>query len=61
MNAESESVEFKPSLSQHRDIVESVSAFSNTSGGKIVIGMDDEGKVLARISGEEHWKILRTR
>ncbi len=46
MKSESQSTEFKPSLSQLHDIVESVSAFSNTSGGKIVIGMDDDGNVL---------------
>jgi len=45
VNAESESVEFKPSLSQIRDIVESVSAFSTTKGGRIEIGKDDNGMI----------------
>ncbi|MBU4340891.1 MAG: putative DNA binding domain-containing protein, partial [Euryarchaeota archaeon] len=43
---ESETVEFKPSLSQMDKITESISAFSNTKGGTVVIGVSDRGKVL---------------
>ncbi|NJD77977.1 MAG: hypothetical protein FIB08_12940 [Candidatus Methanoperedens sp.] len=43
---ESETVEFKPSLSQMDKITESISAFSNTKGGRMVIGMSDKGEVL---------------
>ncbi len=43
---ESESVEFKPSLSQTDKIMETVSAFSNTEGGVIVVGISDKGNVL---------------
>ncbi|MEA2054700.1 MAG: putative DNA binding domain-containing protein [Candidatus Thermoplasmatota archaeon] len=42
---ESETVEFKPSLSQTDKIMECVSAFSNTKGGIIVIGVTDKGEV----------------
>ncbi|MDD5502068.1 MAG: helix-turn-helix domain-containing protein [Candidatus Thermoplasmatota archaeon] len=53
MNAESESVEFKPSLSQIDNIVESVSAFSNTKGGRIEIGKDDSnGSVIGVAIGK---------
>jgi len=53
MSAESESVEFKPSLSQTDKIVESVSAFSTTKGGRIEIGKDDkDGSVLGVTIGK---------
>ncbi|MCL0061059.1 putative DNA binding domain-containing protein [Dehalococcoidia bacterium] len=43
---ESETVEFKPSLSQTDKIIESISAFSNAKGGAVIIGVSDSGKVL---------------
>ncbi len=43
---ESETVEFKPSLSQIDKIIESISAFSNTKGGRVLIGVSDKGEVL---------------
>jgi len=43
---ESETVEFKPSLSQMDKIIGSISAFSNTKGGTLVIGVSDKGEVL---------------
>ena len=43
---ESETVEFKNSLSNMRDIIETISAFSNTQGGIILIGVDDKKKHL---------------
>jgi len=43
---ESETVEFKPSLSQMDKITESIAAFSNTKGGKVIIGVSDKGEVL---------------
>jgi len=42
---ESETIEFKKSLSEWRKIIETASAFSNTKGGIILVGVDDEGKV----------------
>jgi len=43
---ESERVESKPSLSQTDKILECVSAFSNTNGGILVIGVRDSGEVI---------------
>ncbi len=53
MSAESESVEYKPSLSQTDKIVESVSAFSNTKGGRIEIGRKDDGVVVGIQVGKD--------
>jgi ATP-dependent DNA helicase RecG len=49
---ESETVEFKPSLSQMDKITESISAFSNTKGGTVVIGVSDKGEVLGVTIGK---------
>jgi ATP-dependent DNA helicase RecG len=43
---ERETVELKSSLSLINEIVEAVSAFSNTEGGKIIVGVSNAGKVL---------------
>lgn len=43
---ESETVEFKPSLSQMDKILETISAFSNSNGGTIVVGVDDKSRIL---------------
>jgi len=45
-DGESETVEFKPSLSQKDKIMESISAFSNTVGGTILIGVSDQGEIM---------------
>jgi len=42
---ESETLEFKKSLSEWREIIETVSAFSNTKGGVIFIGLNDKKKL----------------
>ncbi len=46
---ESETLEFKPSLSQGNEIVEVISALANTKGGRILIGVSDSGEVLGMI------------
>jgi len=38
-SGESEITEFKTSLAEWRDVVETVSAFSNRSGGRVFIGV----------------------
>ncbi|MFO8110833.1 MAG: helix-turn-helix domain-containing protein [Thermoplasmata archaeon] len=42
---ESEVVEFKGSLKLHNSIGEAISAFSNSKGGIILIGIEDSGKI----------------
>ena len=46
LTGESESLEFKESLSEWREIVETVGAFSNTRGGVILIGVSDTEKIV---------------
>lgn len=43
---ESTKIEWKPSLSQTNEIIETISAFSNTEGGKIFIGVSKIGKLI---------------
>ncbi|MEM2511083.1 MAG: ATP-binding protein [Candidatus Methanomethylicia archaeon] len=43
---ESETLEFKSSLSDLDDILATISAFSNTKGGTILIGVNDDGSVV---------------
>jgi len=42
---ESETLEFKISTGEWKEITETVSAFANTRGGKILVGIDKKGKV----------------
>lgn len=50
---ESENIEWKPSLSQINEIVETVSALSNKKGGRIVIGVSRSGKILGVKIGKD--------
>ncbi|MCL0071549.1 putative DNA binding domain-containing protein [Thermodesulfovibrionales bacterium] len=44
--SESTTVEWKPSLSQINEIINAISAFANTEGGKIFVGVSKSGKLL---------------
>jgi ATP-dependent DNA helicase RecG len=50
---ESETVEFKKSLSESKEIVETISAFANTIGGEVFIGISNSGKVLGVEIGKD--------
>jgi ATP-dependent DNA helicase RecG len=43
---ESQTLEFKKTLAEMREIVETVCAFANTKGGRVFVGVDDSGNVL---------------
>lgn len=45
-SGESTTVEWKPSLSQAKEMVETIAAFSNTNGGRIFVGISNSGKLL---------------
>jgi len=42
---ESETVEFKKSIGEWKEIIETLSAFANTRGGILLLGIDDKNKV----------------
>lgn len=42
---EGETLEFKESFAEEKEILETICAFSNSKGGRILIGVDDCGKV----------------
>ncbi|MFH1786290.1 MAG: ATP-binding protein [archaeon] len=46
MNAESQGLEFKRSVDNFKGISQTVCAFANASGGKIVVGIADDGKII---------------
>jgi len=43
---EGQRIEFKKSLSEIREIIETLCAFSNTKGGIILVGVDDSGRII---------------
>lgn len=50
---ESENIEFKKSVGEWKEIIETVSAFANASGGKIIIGASNLGKILGVKIGKD--------
>ncbi|MGB9498867.1 MAG: helix-turn-helix domain-containing protein [Dissulfuribacterales bacterium] len=50
-NGESDQFEFKASFG--REVVETLSAFANTTGGTVLIGVGDEGKITGVQAGHE--------
>jgi len=43
---ESETIEFKESTGEWKEIIKTISAFTNTKGGNILIGASDKGKII---------------
>lgn len=50
---ESTTIEWKPSLSQINDIIETIVAFANTEGGKVFIGVSKIGKIIGVQIGKD--------
>jgi ATP-dependent DNA helicase RecG len=48
---ESKTLEFKSVLPQHDQIAKTIVAFANTSGGKLLIGVNDARKVVGVADG----------
>ncbi|MCK4326275.1 putative DNA binding domain-containing protein, partial [bacterium] len=49
---ESTVVEWKPSLSQMKEIINTISAFANTEGGKVFVGVSKAGELLGTQIGK---------
>ncbi len=58
---ESETLEFKKSTTQLKAAAESLCAFLNNSGGKVLIGVTDNGKVIGQeLTDSTRQEIART-
>jgi len=44
MSKESQHIEFKPNFNE--DVIETLVAFANAKGGKVLVGVDDKGKLI---------------
>ncbi len=58
---ESETMEFKESLSDWREIIKTISAFSNTKGGVVLIGITDKGRIKGLQIGKKTLEDLANR
>jgi predicted HTH transcriptional regulator len=58
---ESTTVEWKPSLSQINEIIESIAAFSNTEGGRLFIGISKNGEIAGVSIGRDTIENLANR
>lgn len=52
-DSESMVIEWKPSLSQINEIIESIAAFSNTEGGRLFVGVSKDGEVIGVPIGKD--------
>ncbi len=59
--SESATVEWKPSLSQIHEIIETVAAFANTEGGRLLIGVSKDGIVKGVSIGKDTIESLANR
>ena len=57
MQRETQHIEFKPNFNE--DVIETLVAFANTKGGKVLVGIDDKGNPIRNFTiGKEsiqHW------
>ena len=53
LEGESEIMEFKQSTGEWKEIIKTISAFANTRGGKVIIGLSKSGKLLGIEIGKD--------
>jgi len=53
LQGESEIIEFKRSTGESKEIIETIAAFSNTKGGRIIIGVSKSGNLLGVEVGKD--------
>jgi ATP-dependent DNA helicase RecG len=58
LSGESETVEFKQSTGEMREILETVSAFANTQGGVILVGVANTGNIRGITLGKDTLELL---
>src|SRR5512140_1567389 len=56
-SGEHQQLDFKFEISDSRKIAKTLVAFSNTNGGKLLIGVKDNGKIAGVRSDEEYYMI----
>ena len=49
---ESEKIEFKASFGEWKEIVQTLCAFANKKGGKVIVGLDDRGRPVGLVVGK---------
>ena len=59
--AESTTIEWKQSLAQLNEIIESIAAFSNTQGGRILVGISNSGEAKGVLIGKDTIENLANR
>jgi len=55
---ETQSLEFKESLRLKDEIGETVSAFLNSDGGTVIVGVSNSSSELRKLAKEKWWKSL---
>lgn len=58
-HGESETLEFKKSTGEWKEIIETISAFANTRGGVILVGIDKRKKICGVSMGKGTFYIIK--
>ncbi len=56
--SESTTIEWKQSLAETKDIIKTIAAFANTEGGKVLVGVSDNGQIKGVLVGKSSIEIF---